>query len=181
MRKLECALEARRTPMCVVARTDATSIDEGILRAKRFHAAGADVTLVDGLSSVEALKRVGDEVPGHKVINLIHGGKTQLLPSQQLHDLGFKIVLYSTPALYVAASAMIKAMTHLNRTRDLNSISDESATFREFQAFIEGQYLRRPGSQSLSSAPPKANAASSGTHAIDAAHLPEVLRDRAVG
>ena len=48
---------------------------------------------------------MGDEVPGHKVINLIHGGKTPLLPSSQLHDLGFKIVLYSTPALYVATNS----------------------------------------------------------------------------
>jgi methylisocitrate lyase len=168
MRKLECALEARRTPMVIVARTDATSMDEGILRAKRFHAAGADVTLVDGLASVEALERVGEEVPGHKVINLIHGGKTQLLPSQQLHDLGFKIVLYSTPALYVATSAMIKMMTVLHETRELSSISEESATFREFQAFIEGQYLRRPGSEGLSTAPPNGRGAGSGAHLIDA-------------
>ncbi len=122
------------------------------MRARRFHSAGADVTLVDGLASVEALKRVGGEVPGHKVINLIHGGKTPLLPSQELHDLGFKIVLYSTPALYVAANAMLKLMTVLRETRDLSSISEESATFREFQAFIEGQYFRRPGSEGLAAA-----------------------------
>jgi 2-methylisocitrate lyase-like PEP mutase family enzyme len=177
MRKLECALEARRTPMVIVARTDATSIDEGILRAKRFHAAGADVTLVDGLASVEALKRVGDEVPGHKVINLIHGGKTQLLPSQQLHDLGFKIVLYSTPALYVATNAMMKLMSVLAETRDLNSISEESTTFREFQAFIEGQYFTRPGSEGLSSAPVKA--AGSGAHLIEGVRgLEEAKRAR---
>jgi 2-methylisocitrate lyase-like PEP mutase family enzyme len=169
MRKLECALEARRTPMCVVARTDATSIDEGILRAKRFHAAGADVTLVDGLASVEALKRVGDEVPGHKVINLIHGGKTQLLPSQQLHDLGFKIVLYSTPALYVAANVMMKMMTVLRETKELSSISEESTTFREFQAFVEGQYFRRPGSERLAAAAPVS--AGSGAHLIDASRI----------
>ena len=110
--------------MVVVARTDATSIDEGILRAKRFHAAGADVTLIDGLPSVEALRRVGEEVPGHKVINLIHGGKTPLLPSQQLHDLGFKIVLYSTPALYTRR-AMLETMTRLAQTRDLLHLGRE--------------------------------------------------------
>jgi 2-methylisocitrate lyase-like PEP mutase family enzyme len=154
MRKLECALEARRTPMVLVARTDALTIDEGIARAKRYHAAGADVTLVDGLPSVEALKRVGDEVPGHKIINLIHGGKTALLPSRQLHELGFKIVLYSTPALYVAANVMMKTMALLHETRDLGSISSQSTSFKDFQQFIEGQYFRRPGSQGLSSAPP---------------------------
>ena len=157
MRKLECALEARRTSMVVVARTDATSMDEGIARAQRFHAAGADVTLVDGLPSVDALRRVGAEVPGHKVINLIHGGKTPLLHSQELHDLGFKIVLYSTPALYTAARTMFDLMSRLAATRHLASISDESMTFRDFQAFVESQYFRRPGSSGLAriaAAPP---------------------------
>ena len=149
MRKLECALEARQTPLVVIARTDATSMDEGILRANQFHAAGADLALIDGLASIEALKRVAQEVPGPKVINLIHGGKTPLLPSAQLHELGFKIVLYSTPALYTAASAMLKAMTLLNQTGDLGSISGQSTSFREFQEFIEGQYLRRPGGEGL--------------------------------
>ncbi len=150
MRKLECALAARRTPMVIVARTDALSMDEGIMRAKRFHAAGADVMLIDGLPSVDALKRIGDEVPGHKIINLIHGGKTPLLPSDQLHALGFKIVLYSTPALYTAANTMLKAMTLLRESRELGSISDQSVSFRDFQQFIEAQYFRRHGGESLS-------------------------------
>jgi 2-methylisocitrate lyase-like PEP mutase family enzyme len=152
MRKLECALLARRTSMCIVARTDAMDIEEGISRARRFRAAGADVTLVDGLASTAALERVGTEVPGHKVINLIHGGKTPLLPSSKLHDLGFKIVLYSTPALFVAASAMAEQMKRLRETCDLGSISPSSVSFRDFQQFIESRYFRRAGSAGLTGA-----------------------------
>jgi methylisocitrate lyase len=92
---------------------------------------------------------VGQEVPGHKVINLIHGGKTPLLPSRELHALGFKIVLYSTPALYTAARTMLDTMTRLARTRELGSISDDSVSFREFQSLIEGEYFRRRGSEGL--------------------------------
>jgi 2-methylisocitrate lyase-like PEP mutase family enzyme len=143
LRKLDCALAARQTSMVVVARTDATTMDEGILRARRFQAAGADVTLVDGLPSVEALRRVGEEVPGHKVINLIHGGKTPLLPSDELHALGFKVVLYSTPALYTAARTMMRLMVRLAETKELGSISGESLSFADFQGFIESQYFRR--------------------------------------
>jgi methylisocitrate lyase len=149
MRKLDCALKARQTPMCVVARTDAMSMDEGIARAKQFYAAGADVVLIDGLPSTDALKRVGEEVPGHKVINLIHGGKTPLLGSRRLHELGFKIVLYSTPALYTAARTMFEAMVTLRETCELDSISSRSLTFREFQSFVETEYFRRPASAGL--------------------------------
>jgi 2,3-dimethylmalate lyase len=171
MRKLECALEARQTSMVIVARTDATSMEEGISRAQRFVAAGADVTLVDGLPSIEALRRVGQEVPGHKVINLIHGGKTPLLPSAQLHELGFKIVLYSTPALYTATRTMLETMTRLARTGELECISNDSVTFRDFQHLIETTYLKRHGSAGL--AQPAPGAAVSHTRlqaAVDPAH-----------
>jgi 2,3-dimethylmalate lyase len=149
LRKLDCALSSRQTQLVVIARTDAPSMDEGIARAKRFHAAGADLTLIDGLPSIKALKRVACEVPGPKVINLIQGGKTPLFPAAQLHELGFKIVLYSTPALYTAANTMIAAMTHLNQTGDLASISNQSTSFREFQQFIESRYLLRAGCGAL--------------------------------
>ncbi len=139
MRKLDCALRARQTPMCIVARTDAMSLDEGILRAKQFHAAGADLVLIDGLPSLDALKRVADEVPGHKVINLIFGGKTPLLKSRELHDLGFTIVLYSTPALYAAASALLQAMTLLSDTGDLNSISNQFHQFSRLPVLRRGR------------------------------------------
>ncbi len=149
LRKLECALRARRTALVVVARTDATSIDEGILRAKRFREVGADVVLIDGLASTEALERVGAEVPGHKIINLIHGGKTPPLGARLLHDLGFKIVLYSTPALYTATYAMLGAMKRLRESGDLESISSQSVTFRDFQQMIESRYLARAASAGL--------------------------------
>jgi 2-methylisocitrate lyase-like PEP mutase family enzyme len=93
-------------------------------------------------------------VPGHKVINLIHGGKTPLLPSDQLHQLGFKIVLYSTPALYAATLAMLNAMTLLRETRQLSSISTDSVSFGDFQQFIESRYFRRPGSHGLAEGRP---------------------------
>ena len=101
------------------------------------------MTLVDGLPSVDALQRVGDEVPGHKSINLIHGGKTPLLPADELARIGFKMVLYSTPALYVAARAMLDSMHRLCESHDLGSIAGESVTFKQFQDLIESSYLAR--------------------------------------
>jgi len=149
MRKLQAALEARQTRMVVVARTDATTIEEGILRATKFHEAGADVLLIDGLPSLEVLERVGAEVPGHKVINLIHGGKTPLISSRRLHELGFKIVLYSTPALYTAAHTMLATMKLLRATGELGSLEPHSLTFKEFQQLIETSYLGRRGHEPL--------------------------------
>ena len=143
LRKLECALRVRETPLSIIARTDAVNVDEAILRAKAFHAAGADVILADGLRSLDDMKRIGQEVPGHKQINLIYGGKTPILTSPELHRLGFKIVLYSTPALYVAVHAVSTQMRTLRETHDLKSISPKSTTFMDFQRLIETRYAER--------------------------------------
>jgi len=173
MRKLECALAARETSMCIVARTDALSIDEGIMRAKRFHAAGADVTLVDGLPSLDALKRVGDEVPGHKIINLINGGKTPLLSANELHDLGFKIVLYSTPALYTATHTMIQAMRLLRETCRLDSMSEQSLHFKDFQQLVEGGCFSRSVGEALRRALPPSGTVSAQSAAVSNPFVPE--------
>lgn len=141
MKKLESALKARRTPMVIVARTDAAAIDEGIHRAQTFHAAGADVTLIDGLRSLEDAKRVAHEVPGHKQINLFLGGKTPILPAAELFQIGFKVVLYSAPALYLAGAALMNGLKTLRATGNLASIADQSMRFGEFQDFIESRYL----------------------------------------
>ncbi|HWU86646.1 MAG TPA: oxaloacetate decarboxylase [Kofleriaceae bacterium] len=145
MRKLESALKARRTPLVIVARTDAASIDEGIQRAQTFHAAGADVTLIDGLRSLDDARRVAQEVPGHKQINLFHGGKTPVLPAAELHAMGFKVVLYSAPALFLASAALIQGLKTLRATGHLGSIADQSMRFSEFQDFIESRYLQAIG------------------------------------
>ena len=44
MKKLECALNARQTPLVMIARTDETDLHLAIARAKTFYEAGADVT-----------------------------------------------------------------------------------------------------------------------------------------
>ena len=143
MKKLECALKGRKTPMRIVARTDSSPIEEAISRAKDFHAAGADLTLIDGLKSLDDAKRVGEEVPGLKQINLIYGGKTPLLTTEQFHELGFKIVLYSTPALFLASQIMMDELKTLRESGDLGSISAKSTKFSDFQHFVESRYIRK--------------------------------------
>ena len=147
MRKLEAALKARSTSLVVVARTDAVTLDEGIARANAFLKAGADVALIDGLKSLDALKRVGQEVIGPKQVNLIYGGKTPPLSVEELGALGFKVILYSTPALFLVARVLLDQLPRLRVGNDLNTISSESCTFSEFQDFVESRYAAHQAHQ----------------------------------
>jgi 2-methylisocitrate lyase-like PEP mutase family enzyme len=106
--KIRAALNARADPhLCVVARSIACGvegIEAGIERANRYAAAGADVVLADGLSSLEMLARVGSEVSSpHRMTDLAAKDMPRL-PLARLEALGFACALHGLA--FVRAQAL---------------------------------------------------------------------------
>ncbi|MFK4145326.1 oxaloacetate decarboxylase [Streptomyces sp. NPDC004065] len=114
--KLEKVL-ATRQDLVVVARTDATEEADILHRAASLAATDADVVLVDGIRSVEWIRRVR-EVAGDKplLFNQIAGGRSPRLSLGELSDLGVDVAIYSTPCLFAAHEAIDSALTELGRT-----------------------------------------------------------------
>jgi 2-methylisocitrate lyase-like PEP mutase family enzyme len=111
--KLEAVLATRRD-LVVVARTDATDEDDIVLRAKALAATGADVVLVDGVRSVEWIRRIRAEAGAKPVLfNQIAGGRSPRLPLGELSALGVDAVVYSTACLFAAHRAIEAALTEL--------------------------------------------------------------------
>ncbi|WP_330337157.1 isocitrate lyase/PEP mutase family protein [Streptomyces sp. NBC_00557] len=113
LEKLHKVLETRKD-LVVVARTDATDEHDILHRAERLAATDADVVLVDGVRSVEWIKRIR-EVVGSKplLFNQIAGGKSPRLSLGELSDLGVDVAIYSTPCLFAAHEAMDSALADL--------------------------------------------------------------------
>ncbi|GAA3392408.1 isocitrate lyase/PEP mutase family protein [Streptomyces roseoviridis] len=114
--KLETVLRTRRD-LVVVARTDATEEDEILRRAECLAATDADAVLVDGVRSVEWIRRIRKVVGGKPLLfNQIAGGKSPRLSLSELTDLGVDVAIYSTPCLFAAHEAMDAALAELRRT-----------------------------------------------------------------
>ncbi|MFD7628678.1 oxaloacetate decarboxylase [Streptomyces sp. NPDC059851] len=113
--KLEMVLAVRQD-MVVVARTDATEEADILHRAERLAATDADVVLVDGVRSVEWIRRIR-EVVGDKplLFNQLAGGKSPRLSLGELAELGVDVAIYSTPCLFAAHEAMDAALRDLRR------------------------------------------------------------------
>lgn len=113
LEKLHKVLETRKD-LVVVARTDATDEHDILHRAERLAATDADVVLVDGVRSVDWIKRIR-EVVGDKplLFNQIAGGKSPRLSLGELSDLGVDVAIYSTPCLFAAHEAMDSALSDL--------------------------------------------------------------------
>ncbi|WP_037348398.1 isocitrate lyase/PEP mutase family protein [Sciscionella sediminilitoris] len=115
LEKLNLVLDTRRD-LVVVARTDATEESEILRRAEALADTRADVVLVDGVRSVDWIRKVR-AVIGDKplLFNQIAGGKSPRLSLRELEDLGADVAIYSTPCLFAAQSAMDEAIATLKR------------------------------------------------------------------
>lgn len=113
LEKLNLVLETR-SELVVVARTDATDEFEILRRAEMLAATDADVLLVDGVRSLEWIRKVR-RVIGSKplLFNQIAGGLSPRLSLTELEELGVNVAIYSTPCLFAAHTAMDNALTEL--------------------------------------------------------------------
>ncbi|WP_058044553.1 isocitrate lyase/PEP mutase family protein [Streptomyces roseifaciens] len=113
LNKLELVLAARND-LLVVARTDATEENEILRRAAALAETGADVVLVDGVRSVEWIRKVRSVIGDKPLLfNQIAGGKSPRLSLTELAGLGVDLAIYSTPCLFAAHRAIDGALTAL--------------------------------------------------------------------
>ena len=117
MEKLNLVLQDR-SELVVGARTDATEESEILRRAEMPAATDADVLRVDGVRSVEWIRKVRGMVGSKPLLfNQIAGGLSPRLSLTGLEELGINVAIYSTPCLFAAHTAMANAVTEL-RTND---------------------------------------------------------------
>jgi len=116
LEKLKRVLATRRD-IFVIARTDATDIDEVVKRCQAFADAGADAVLADGIKDLEVLKILKSKVDKPIVFNQIEGGKSPACDLNDLKNAGVSLVNYSTPCLFTAQDAIEEKMKLL-RAKD---------------------------------------------------------------
>lgn len=113
--RIRAAVDARDegADILILARTDARhehGLEEAIARARAFHQAGADILFVEAPRTEAELQTVARDVPGRKMVNLVEGGETPMLPHDRLQDIGFRIAAYPLTLMSVAMKAMQAAL-----------------------------------------------------------------------
>jgi methylisocitrate lyase len=138
--KIRAAREARGDALfTVTARTDAREplgLDEAIRRGKAYKEAGADLIFIEAPRSAEELKRIAEEVPGPLVVNNIEGGKTPVMPLEELREMGFISVGYVLSGLFASAKALADTYAYLLEHGDTSGIRDKMMAFDEFNEMI---------------------------------------------
>lgn len=112
--KVQAACDARRdSNFVIIARTDALAVngwEDVIRRTRAYRAAGADLIFVDGIKTLDDMKRYAKELGD---LPLLYNG--QLLPVPEIATYGFKLTIY-TATLMAFYLRMRDAMQELKAT-----------------------------------------------------------------
>ncbi len=139
--RIRAACAARRDPgLLIVARTDARAVlgfEEALLRARRYHEAGADLLFVEAPESEAELAAVPARLPDVPLlVNMVVGGRTPLLPRDRLAAMGYALVLYANAALQGAIRGAVRALEALRERGVLEEDPELLAPFAERQRLV---------------------------------------------
>ncbi|MCP4082759.1 MAG: isocitrate lyase/PEP mutase family protein, partial [Planctomycetaceae bacterium] len=140
LNKIRAAVEARgESDFFIVARTDALAVvgmDEAIARVEGAREAGANASFVEAPDSEQALQEIGRRSPGPNVANMIEGGKTPMLPTEELGKMGFHLILYPLSGLYAATKAIETMYQKLHADQTTLGEEHRLISFTEFNNLI---------------------------------------------
>lgn len=140
--KIAAAREARGEggPL-IIARTDAVAtegLDAAVDRARGYAAAGADILFVEAPTDREQIESVARKLAGYPLlINMFEGGRTPLVPPEELAALGYRIVIVPSDLQRAAIHAMQRAARELHERGNTSAISDQLTSFDERDALID--------------------------------------------
>jgi methylisocitrate lyase len=140
LKKLKAAIEAKKNnDFFIVARTDsrqALGLSEAIARGKAFREAGADAVFIEAPETKDEMREIAKQVPGPLVANMLERGVTPLMGPNELHDLGFDLVVWPLAPLYSIAKSLTDVYTTLRRDGSTVSILDRLMPFDEFNQIV---------------------------------------------
>ena len=146
VKKLKAAVDARIDPdMMILARTDARAVegfDAACDRAAAYQEAGADFLFIEAPLNAEELLSIPKRVPGIHLCNMVIGGKTPLLPREQLAEAGYAVTCYANAALQASLMAMEQVLGHLGKNGSIAGIEDKLMMFNERQKMLDADKFK---------------------------------------
>ena len=147
--KIKAAVDSRTNPdFLLISRIDAIAVEgfeRAVERALAYIEAGVDVLFFEAPESVEQLRKLPRLIPKPLLVNLVEGGKTPFLKAKDLEDMGYKIAIYPSSALFAAVHAMEQVLKELKRTGTTEGFKDRMSDFghvyRDLAGWDQGMEL----------------------------------------
>ena len=138
--KIEAAVHSRRSDdFIIIARTDAIAVlglEEAVRRGKLYEEAGADIVFLEAPTTMEELKVAAGSFGVPTMANMIEGGKTPFLSTDELEELGFRIAAYPHSLILTCIRSIQKTLTALKEQGITKGVVEDMADFSELDELI---------------------------------------------
>ncbi|MCB9769129.1 MAG: isocitrate lyase/PEP mutase family protein [Candidatus Omnitrophica bacterium] len=138
--KFKAAIDARSdSDFTIFARTDArqmNGVEDAIDRVNRYCDAGADIAFIEAPQSIEELELIAKKVDHTLFVNMLSGGVTPILSVEELHQMGYKIVVCPIESLMVCARAMKELCNEFMTEGRVDKLALASSSFGELKELL---------------------------------------------
>ena len=149
--KIKAALDARTSKdMLIIARTDARAV-EGLSaamdRAEAYYEAGADIMFIEAPQSLDEMKQLTAHFAGRipLLANMVEGGKTPIQSTDDLAEIGYKIVIFPGGAVRAIAHHLTDYFGQLLANGNNTKFSKKMYDFNGLNDIIETNELLNLG------------------------------------
>ena len=139
--KIAAAAAAKRDKdFLLIARTDARGVEnfaKAVERAQSYLKAGADAIFPEALQTEQEFRDFAKEVKAPLLANMTEFGKSPLLSSGQLAELGYRMVIYPQTAFRVSMFAAAEMLRDLKARGTQQAWLDRMQTRKELYKLLD--------------------------------------------
>lgn len=129
VKRLRAAVAARRDPNFIIcARTDAAAVEgipAAIDRARAYADAGADLIFTEALHTPADFEQFRNAVDVPLLANMTEFGKSELLTTVQLAEIGYNVVIYPVTTLRLAMHAVETGLHEIDSAGTQSGLLDQ--------------------------------------------------------
>ena len=146
--KIKTAVNARKDKnFLIIARTDSNSV-EGITktidRVKAYEDAGADMIFPEAMKDEKEFEKIRKNSNVYLLANMTEFGKTKLLTSKELENLGYSIVIYPVTTQRLAMKSVEDGLDAIMKDGHQNNIIDKMQTRKRLYELVDYEKYNTP-------------------------------------
>ena len=149
VKKIKESVQARKDKnFLIIARTDANSVEglnKTLDRIKAYEEAGADMIFPEAMKDEKEFEKVRKISKGFLLANMTEFGKSKLLNTTELKNLGYNLVIYPVTTQRLAMQNVENGLKSIFKDGHQNNIIDKMQTRKRLYELVEYEKYNTPG------------------------------------
>jgi methylisocitrate lyase len=149
VKKIKESVKARKDKnFSIIIRTDANlveGLEKTIERIKSYEDAGADIIFPESMKDEKEFENVRKNSNVNLIANMTEFGKSKLLSTRELENLGYNIVIYPVTTQRLAMKSVEDGLKSIFNDGHQNNIIDKMQTRKRLYELVEYEKYNTPG------------------------------------